>query len=174
MDEIALREFLLVLINERDTQYQQRFEAQEKAVTAALDAAKEAVAKAETAAEKRFDAVNEFRAQLADQASTFMPRNEYNVQYQSLNEKIDAGLKTNGDKIEAAFKTMTERITSEVKVLSARLDRITTSTGESLGSLNVSNAEVRGHSAGLNAGWGYLVGALGIVTSVIVLIVKLR
>ncbi len=91
---------LMVLIQSNDLRYQQRFEtqetnlitaitAQEKAVAAALQAAKEAVTKAEIAAEKRFDAQNEFRAQLSDQANTFMPRGEADLQLRSLDEKIN-------------------------------------------------------------------------------------
>lgn len=91
---------LIVLIQANDLRYQQRFEtqeanlitaitAQEKAVAAALQAAKEAVIKAEVAAEKRFDAANEFRGQLSDQAATFMPRSENELQIKGLNEKIE-------------------------------------------------------------------------------------
>jgi hypothetical protein len=45
------------------------FDAQEKAVTSAMEAAERAVGKSEIATEKRFDAVNEFGAQLSDQAA---------------------------------------------------------------------------------------------------------
>lgn len=45
--------------------------AAKEAVDKALTAAKEAVDKAELAASKRFEATNEFRGQLADQAVTF-------------------------------------------------------------------------------------------------------
>lgn len=45
-------------------------------IQAQLQAAENAVAKAENANDKRFDSVNEFRAQLGDQAATFMPRSE--------------------------------------------------------------------------------------------------
>lgn len=72
----TLKEHLLALMAERDQRNQQRFDGQEKAVVAALHAAKEAVDKAETASNKRFDASNEFRQQLSDQAATFMPRRE--------------------------------------------------------------------------------------------------
>lgn len=65
-----------------------RFEDQEKAVAAALEAAKEAVIKAEAAAEKRFDSVNEFRKSLSDQTATFIPRNEYDVQHKSLEARV--------------------------------------------------------------------------------------
>lgn len=44
---------------------------------ARFEAAGEAVTKAEVASEKRLDSVNEFRAQLSDQAATFLTRREY-------------------------------------------------------------------------------------------------
>jgi len=92
-------EQLYTLINERDRQYQQRFEGQEKAVNAALIAAKEAVnaalasskeavTKAETANEKRLDAVNEFRAQLKDQQLTLMPRTEADIRLKTLEAEV--------------------------------------------------------------------------------------
>lgn len=55
---------------------EQRFKAQEQAVAFALQAAEKAVTKAELAAEKRFESVNEFRNQLKDQTGTFITRNE--------------------------------------------------------------------------------------------------
>jgi small-conductance mechanosensitive channel len=79
---------LLSIINERSSANSQRFEAQEKAVAAALAAAKEAVAKAETAAEKRFDSVNEFRASLKDQQTTLIPRVEVDVRFKAMEAKV--------------------------------------------------------------------------------------
>jgi hypothetical protein len=64
------------------------FTAADKAVQAALEAAEKAVGKAEIAAEKRFDSVNEFRAQLADQATTFMPRAEAEAMVNRNSERI--------------------------------------------------------------------------------------
>jgi hypothetical protein len=64
--------------------------AAEKAVIAALAAQDKAVSKAELAAERRFDSVNEFRAQLSDQAATFMSRAEALLQINANAEKIDA------------------------------------------------------------------------------------
>lgn len=63
--------------------------AQEKATSAAFLAANSAVAKAEMANEKRLDSVNEFRAQLKDQANTLATRSEVNVQLKSVQDKID-------------------------------------------------------------------------------------
>lgn len=108
------------ILQERDERYreliraversmEQGFIEKEKAVNAALTAAKEAVAKAETAAEKRFDNQNEFRAQLADQATLFIPRRE-----------AEQGQQRNAEKIEA-----TDRRVAEVTALfSARLDKL--------------------------------------------------
>ena len=66
------------------------FAAQEKATAAALAAAKEAVAKAEVASDKRFESVNEFRGQLKDQATTFMPRTEYISDHLMIISRLDA------------------------------------------------------------------------------------
>jgi len=80
----------------------QRFNDQDKAVQAALLAAKEAVLKAETASEKRFESVNEFRGQLADQTATLIPRAEADTRFNALAEKIsdltDRVNKTDGAK----------------------------------------------------------------------------
>jgi hypothetical protein len=87
------------LLAEMDLRYQQRYDAQikaldaallaaEKAVQTALTAAEKAVAKAETAAEKRFESVNEFRAQLSDQAGTFIPRAEYDARQATTADKV--------------------------------------------------------------------------------------
>lgn len=60
----------------------------DKALTAALQATKEAIQKAENANERRFDSVNEFRAQLGDQARSFMPRIEAEQRMNQLNDEI--------------------------------------------------------------------------------------
>jgi DNA-binding SARP family transcriptional activator len=91
---------LRTLIDERDVRYNQRFQAQQEALTAALSAAKEAVAaallaadravsKAELAAEKRFESVNEFRGALSDQTAKLLPRVEADARFSNLEEKIN-------------------------------------------------------------------------------------
>lgn len=86
----TLNAHLTAMIRELDKRSEQRFEDQEKSVQAAMLAAKEAVLKAENAAEKRADAANEFRAQLADQAATFMPRTETQLIHSALSARVDA------------------------------------------------------------------------------------
>lgn len=81
---VGLRE----LIDERDRRYEERSTAQKEAVTSALSAADRAVAKAELAADKRFEGVNEFRAALADQQRTLIPRAEVVVMTNALEAQI--------------------------------------------------------------------------------------
>ncbi len=81
----ALRQVL----DERDERYKQRALSQDKAVSAALETSEKAIIKAESATERRFEGVNEFRATLADQAANLMPRSEYTVQHQALVEKVN-------------------------------------------------------------------------------------
>jgi len=66
------------------------FDAADKAVQAALTAVKEASDKAEEASNKRFESVNEFRAQLADQAATLLSRTEYSSLHKALEDKVGA------------------------------------------------------------------------------------
>jgi hypothetical protein len=88
VDNLAFH--LFAMLAERDLRYQQRFDAQNDGVDKALAAAKEAVTKSEIADQRRFEGVNEFRATLADQAATLMPRNEAEARFAALAEKIDA------------------------------------------------------------------------------------
>lgn len=69
--------------------FDQRLADQEKAVDAALAAAKEATQKAESAAERRFDALNEMRAMVNDQAALYLTRNEYEAKHEGLVQKVD-------------------------------------------------------------------------------------
>lgn len=85
----TLRVHLERLINEQSKYSDERFRAADKAVEAALLAAEKAVNKAETAAARRFEAVNEFRGQLADQAATLMPRNEAETRINAMSEKLN-------------------------------------------------------------------------------------
>lgn len=71
--------------------------ARDKAVDAEFAAQEKAVTKAETANEKRFESVNEFRAQLGDIISTMIPRTEANARIGAIEDKI-ADLKAVVDK----------------------------------------------------------------------------
>ena len=107
---------LLAIIEGNDRRYRelreddderngQRFTASQLAVAAALNAAKEAVAKAEMASEKRFDSVNEFRATLSDQQRTLLPRAEAELQFREVRQQFS----TIQEQIAALFKINAER-----------------------------------------------------------------
>jgi len=85
---MALQEEMDRRFTDLSAQLDRRFTDSERAVQAALAAAKEAVLKAEESANERFKAVNEFRGQLADQAATLLSRNEYAVQYRALVDTV--------------------------------------------------------------------------------------
>lgn len=76
-DAITLREYVDV-----------RFDAQQKAVEAALASADRAVIKAEAASDKRFDSVNEFRQTLSDETKSFITRVEYDNAHKGLEDKV--------------------------------------------------------------------------------------
>lgn len=97
----TLRQYLISLIMANEAAALQRFEASNIALQAALAAAKElvsaaqsaadrAVQKAEISSDKRFEGVNEFRAQLADQQRTLMPRAEVEVLLKALTDRVKA------------------------------------------------------------------------------------
>jgi hypothetical protein len=69
---------------EREERNKERFAEMKDAVASALSSADKAVSKSETANERRFDSVNEFRATLQDQQNTFLPRLEYNAQHKAI------------------------------------------------------------------------------------------
>lgn len=79
---------LRAVIEEMDRRYVAMSAAQERATKVALEAQEKAILKAEAAAEKRFDSVNEFRKTLTDQAGTFATREAVNGQVESLKADI--------------------------------------------------------------------------------------
>lgn len=127
--------FLGKLAEERSKQVNQAFEAQQSAVQ-----------KAEAAAEKRFDAVNEFRQQLNDQALGFMPRRESELQVASLLNRVD-------QLQQSVQSTATETMPrGEVRVV---LDGLTTRVdgmGATVGNLQTLLASLRSSLSGQSQG----------------------
>jgi hypothetical protein len=73
----TLKEFFDHTIQDRDVR-----------VNLALSAAKEAVTKAEGANDKRLDLLNEFRAQMADEASKYALNQLVNQKFDSLDQRV--------------------------------------------------------------------------------------
>ncbi len=85
-NEVVVKELYAIALHDRE----RMFATLTSTFNAAMEAHRLAVSKAEAAVEKRFDAVNEFRAQLGDQSRTLMPRPEAEVLFKSLDTRIDA------------------------------------------------------------------------------------
>ena len=98
-------------------------DSQAEKVALALSASDKAGDKADAATEKRFESVNEFRAQLDDQAKTFISRVEFTGLRDSMSDKVDE--------------------------------------------LRRHAAEAAGKGQGLQAGWGFLIGGVGLIGAVV-------
>jgi hypothetical protein len=99
-------EHVLSLLQEADRRYSARFDAIQNSTEQSLQAAQQAVLKAETAAEKRFESVNEFRNTLSDQQRNLMPRSEVTVVSGALTEKIQSVESSLSSKIYALEKQL--------------------------------------------------------------------
>ncbi len=83
-------EHVIQVLNERDKRYQQRFDAQEKALGAALLNAATAVDKAETTNTAWRQNQNEWRGALSDRDRLFIPRQEFDAKVEALDERISS------------------------------------------------------------------------------------
>jgi chromosome segregation ATPase len=108
------------------------FAAAAKAVDTALGSAEKAVEKAERAANARFESVNEFRAQLADQAQTFMPRLEAEQRLGQVSESLsevksrldlNAGSSSGADKFRASLIALAGAAVGIVGLVAALITR---------------------------------------------------
>jgi hypothetical protein len=165
--------------------------AQKEAVTTALAAAERATVKSDVSTEKRFESVNEFRRTLSDQTHSFMPRSEAETRLIAMVEKIDdlRAYQFRADGKEASSPTTSAQITA----LQGKVDQLRDSHSTALGIARGSNVETRldalaaqietntfsrasgqGRSNGLAQGWLVLVGAVGVIATIIGLIFALN
>ncbi len=75
-DTVSLKEYLIATMNERDRKYEQRFNNIDVNTKDALATANENIRGALAALDRRFEAVNGFRAQLADTQSQFARKSD--------------------------------------------------------------------------------------------------
>jgi hypothetical protein len=123
----------------------------------AFQASDRAITKAETATEKRFEGVNEFRAQLTEQAATFMPRAEAEGSIARNAERIRDISEQNATFVRRAeIEPAREQMNTRIAELAARLDRM------------------EGRGAGLASGWGYILGGIAALSAVVALYFALR
>jgi hypothetical protein len=140
------------LLAEKDKRDQQRYDAQVKAleaallaqqtaVAAALLAAEKAVTKAEIASEKRFDGINEFRGAYADIIAAQLPRTEADARFSALAERMDSAIAAAQERIEMLAKHADQR---------------------------------EGRGAGIAQSWALLSGAIVLAIAVITVVLALR
>jgi hypothetical protein len=129
------------------------FKAAEQAVAVALANAEKATVKAETASERRFEGVNEFREQLQLIINTFMSRVETEARLIALSDRITA----NADRMGA----LELRLTS-------RLDR---GDGADLGTA-ASRTEARLNSGQLIQGLILVVAVAAVIVAVVAILKK--
>lgn len=84
-------------------------DSQAEKVALALAASDKAVNKAELATEKRFEAVNEFRGQLNDQAARLLERREAEARFAAMGIQIDSTAYRGNERL-AAVESRLDRI----------------------------------------------------------------
>ena len=90
---VAIRDYFALWLHRLETYYDRRFSDLDTKTTLALTAADKAVTKAETATEKRFEGVNEFRGALSDQAANLMSRVESLTKFEAISKDLLAVIK---------------------------------------------------------------------------------
>jgi len=154
---LALERMVLARFDAEHTLLVNLAHERQTAIDAAFAAQQAAVNKAEVAAEKRFESINEFRAQLGDQAATFVPRQE-----------AEAAIGRNTERVKELFDTVNTHV-SRVEWAAAN-DRLT----EQVRDLADHQNRNSGRGAGLNAGWVYILGALAALGTVMSLYLALK
>lgn len=141
------------------------FVAAEKAVSTALESADRAVSKAEIATDKRFESVNEFRAQLTDQANTFLLRSEADVRLRALGDRI-----TRLEEVASTHLTRTEyganheTLRQSVEAVNAGLAEHKTWDISVQGKLQGEISSLKSRYAGVSV-------ALGVIMTVIIVLI---
>lgn len=109
--------------------------SQKEAINAALVSADKAVLKAESASEKRFESVNEFRATLSDQQRDMATKSEVDLRFRAVEDKLSESMKTRQTQIDA---------------VSARIYELAENMREQ-----------KGKASGMTGLWGLIIGGIG-------------
>lgn len=151
-------------------EFREHLEHAREQTRASFDSSEKAIAKAEAANKERFESMNRFREQLADQAASFMPRKEAEQGMARNTEKIEAVAAISGAHVtrvetEAKYGQLSEKIAAVESGLATKTDR-----AEGLAWFNQVNDKMtlittridksEGKGAGLHAGWIYILGAV--------------
>lgn len=143
-------------------------QSQADKVALALTASDKAVTKAEISTEKRFEAHDQFRAEVAERTKHFVPRAEFDAQRGGLTEKVDTLQVTVShlmprQEAEARWSLMTKQLEDRFSSMTKTVDE-----------LRLAGASQVGRGVGLNAGWVYLLGALAALGTVVTITLALN
>jgi hypothetical protein len=153
----TLHSHLITVIREHDKRYEQRFQDQEKATINALASANTAVHKAEVAADKRFELLNELKAIVIERDASFMTRTE-----------AEYAVNRNSERIQDIAGRMLTLASKDIVAAECNLiNKAVTEIGE-----RVTRAE--GLRSGYHAGWGYLFAAITAIAALVTIYIALR
>lgn len=124
----------------------------------------EAIRKAEASTERRFEGVNEFRAQLAEQATKFMPRETADTRFAALQDALDQRAGTNAAKIE----TLQQRLDQTLPAL-----HTVETTAERVAELNKRFDQSVGHLAGVKGTIAAAAAGLTIVIAIVIFLANI-
>jgi hypothetical protein len=147
---VSLKEYINDKLNNLEKSVDMRFHAVNTSTNQALATADKATSKAETATEKRFEGVNEFRAALSDQARTFVIRSEFSLAVDRLEQDIKNLASARMDLVDKeSYKTT-------MVGLEARVD-----------DLRLSRANLEGKASATSVYIAYLFSAIGTIMGVL-------
>jgi hypothetical protein len=126
-ESVSLKEYF----EARLTGITQSITALEDKLSVALAASEKAVTKAEAASEKRFDAVNEFRRTLGDQAASFLQRETFDAFKERVSHDIDKTIESR----HAEIRTVHEWAASENKIINGKITKLENSQSKLTGGL---------------------------------------
>lgn len=147
---VSLRQYVEALIDNLDIRYSEKIEHLEQSLKATTESIEKATKKAEAAAERRFESVNEFRGMLNDVVRTMIPRAEAERLHDSTEERITG---------------FTSRL--ETLMPRAESDHRYTALNERVNSMFVELEKKEATGYGMQKSWGILAGVLGLVATVI-------
>ena len=155
-----------------------RINALEKATTIVANNLKEATAIAASGIDKRLENMNDFRWQLKDQASTFLPRTEYAAQIERISTDVKM-LRETKSALDVSAAMMEKRLESMNEFRSALKDQASTfmpraeydaqmkSVDTDLRVLRESKAELAGKSSQLATNIATAIAVIGLVISLV-------
>lgn len=143
--------------------YMQKFNDSKEAVANAFEASQAAITKSEIATEKRADSVYVSLGALQVALNEVVSRAEFNLASKNTDERYDILRKAVADIQILQTGFITE---STFEIRRAEIQK-------QVDELKEYRSEGQGKGIGLNAMWGYVVGAIGIIIAIATLILKL-